>query len=320
MDKVVTLSIEIELAWGTHDLGVYPHLSDGRKEEEFYLRQLLAHCDEYGIPITFDIVGHLLLEECDGHDGPHEPGWFDNDPETDADRDPLFYWPEVVNLIHDMSVDHEICTHTFSHVLCDEVESAVIDWEFNQVMELHEAKSIGFSESFVPPRHQTPPMDKLKQHDIRIVRTHKLPLYTNILDKYRLRLRRWLTDDAYPDFKPEYIEGVLQTYTTQYPSLSAVHLPIGQQDPLLPFRAVPRPIRKRRHYQFLEQTLKTPAPYVHHWSHLLNIANEAQWEPIKAFLTTLSEKQHSDEVVIRTMSELEPIISPGAEFRVIPNP
>ncbi len=118
MTGIVTISIEIELGWGYHDIGDYRKLSDGRVAETKALSRLLSLCEELHIPITFDVVGHLLLEKCGGnHDGPHPEGWFSADPGTDVSEDPLFYAPDLIQDIVDTDVDHEIGSHTFSHIV-----------------------------------------------------------------------------------------------------------------------------------------------------------------------------------------------------------
>ena len=120
-------SIEIELAWGWHDRereNRYESLSSDRTTETETLVWLLDIGDKYRIPFTFDIVAHLLCPSCDGsHAGPHSPGWFKEDPGTDVGTDPLFYAPDLVRMIQDARVDHEICTHTFSHVSADNADA-----------------------------------------------------------------------------------------------------------------------------------------------------------------------------------------------------
>jgi hypothetical protein len=113
----VTLSIEVELAWGVHDIETNSHLSEDGSVERTYARRLLDHCDTLGLPITFDVVGHLCHASCDGnHDGTHESGWFDADPGTDVGRDSLFYAPDLIGDIAGRPTEHELCTHTYSHV------------------------------------------------------------------------------------------------------------------------------------------------------------------------------------------------------------
>ncbi|WP_164974842.1 hypothetical protein [Halegenticoccus tardaugens] len=52
MSGRLTLSLEIELGWGCHDLGTLDRLSRDGYEETRTLEWLLARCDELEIPST----------------------------------------------------------------------------------------------------------------------------------------------------------------------------------------------------------------------------------------------------------------------------
>jgi len=95
MGGKITLSVEIELGWGHHDKpDGNPALSEDREVETKALRRLLAVCDEHRIPITFDIVGHLLHESCDGiHDAPIPTTGSMPIPERMSRRIPTFTHP-----------------------------------------------------------------------------------------------------------------------------------------------------------------------------------------------------------------------------------
>jgi hypothetical protein len=137
MSGSVTLSIEIELGWGMHDKQQYEHLSKDGSVERATLKKLIHLCDELNIAISFDIVGHLLLDSCHGsHDGPYPVGWWAEDPSSNADDDPLFYFPEAIGWLSDSAVDHEICTHTFSHILLEEMEEDVLAAELETVKKI----------------------------------------------------------------------------------------------------------------------------------------------------------------------------------------
>lgn len=110
-------SVEVELGWGYHDLqrpNKYAALSENREAKTEPLERLLGLCHRLNIPITFDVVGHLLLDDCPGtHGGEYPADWFGADLGTDVESDPLLYAPDLVKMIEAAEVDHEICTHTF---------------------------------------------------------------------------------------------------------------------------------------------------------------------------------------------------------------
>mgnify|MGYP006288762517 CR=1 FL=1 len=88
MGGIVTVSIEIELGWGVHDIGAFERLSTDGGTERAVLSALLITLDRTRAPITFDAVGHLLLDGRSGdHESPHQNGGFRADPGTDYHTD-----------------------------------------------------------------------------------------------------------------------------------------------------------------------------------------------------------------------------------------
>lgn len=128
MTATVTISIEIELGWGTHDQPESDdRLSGNRKPEIRALERSFSVYDHYSIAVIFDVGGHLLLQTCSGtHSGPYPKGWFDTDPASDMNSDPHFYAPDLVDAVVQVPTDHEICTHSFSYVLASEMPSKTI--------------------------------------------------------------------------------------------------------------------------------------------------------------------------------------------------
>lgn len=297
----MTLSIEIELGWGVHDLPGHDHLSPDGSEERRYLRKLIEKADDCGVPITFNIVGHLLLEECDGsHAGPYDDGWLDADPGTDVETDPLYYAPDVAREIRAAEVDHELCTHTFSHIMCAQEPRAVVEHELETSIAHHERLG-GTVRSIVPPRHSRPPNDLLSEHGIRVAR---YAIATD--DGGRARRLRELTVGPHPLWETTLVNGVVETYCTTYPSLTASSLPSGQTSPPWPFRVVPTGFRKRLHRYFLrrstERAIDTGGS-LHLWCHLYDLSNEHQWSVVSDYLEYLGSLP-TDALEVRTMESL----------------
>lgn len=286
MPSSATISVEIELGWGFHDKAdprEVPELTDDGQAERAALQWFLDSCDDARVPVTFNVVGHLLLDSCDGiHEGPHPAGWFDRDPGTDVESDPLFYAPEVVELIRDADVDHEICTHTFSHVLLDEIDDEVIAWELDRVEELHDEDLV----SLVPPRHRKPPYDILRDHDIHVVRraVNETPPSSTV------RWFLWALTRDHPLDRPRTVDGIVETRTSSFMTLTASYLSSGVSAPHLAYRVIPERLRTRRHERFLKSGLDAAEgenSHIHYWTHLYNMANHAQRGPIEAFLNSL---------------------------------
>ena len=112
----VVISLDAELAWGFHDLQEPPATRIERARGSWL--DLLGLFEEFEIPATWAIVGHLFLEECDGrHEDLTTPeGWFSSDPGGRTDEGNVWFAPDLVRAVRDADVDHEIASHTFSHV------------------------------------------------------------------------------------------------------------------------------------------------------------------------------------------------------------
>lgn len=303
----VTISLDFELAWGLLDEPALADtiLSEGRHAESAYLRRLLERCDRLDIPITFATVGHLFLESCDGtHDA---ASGHESDPGTNVAAEPLFYAPDLIDQIRGVETSHEIATHTFSHVLCDTVPQSTVDRELKAAADIHEANGVEPPRSFVAPRNRLPDYDVLNANGIDVVRIpHRTPASTDP-EKYVSRIRNWVFEDTPSVAEPQRTNGVIETCSTSFPSLTATHLPNGRQEPLLPFQAVPRDVRQRYHESYLDRSLETAieeGSSLHLWSHLYNLANEAQWEPISSFLETVAEYRDEGLVRVETMADL----------------
>jgi peptidoglycan/xylan/chitin deacetylase (PgdA/CDA1 family) len=130
---VFTISLDLELIWGTRD---YAGTEGFRKacviEREVVIDRLLELFLKYDISATWCVVGHLFLDRCEIVDGrkhadvfPRNPaaalaGWFSNDPATDEASAPTFYGRSLIDKIRLCPVKQEIGSHSFAHMIFDE--------------------------------------------------------------------------------------------------------------------------------------------------------------------------------------------------------
>jgi len=302
----VVISIEIELRWGFHDISQPSNVSSGATAERETLKSLLELCDEVDIPITFNVVGHLLHASCDGeHDSPHEDGWFLSDPGTDVDTHPEYYAPDMIRAIMDAETPHEICTHTYSHALFNEADRQTVDWELRRVRELFSLVGIPPSRSIVPPRHHPPPKDVLRDFGIDIVR---LPT-PDSGRRNEGRVRKFLSTlcGEIPRSTPQIVDGVVETYCKPHPSLSALYLRNGRNQPHPAFRAIPTWLRRCLHRRQLQRSLDRTIDErstLHVWTHLQNISNDEQWPQVAGFIRKLGSEKRKADVSVLTMAEL----------------
>ncbi|MFC4358434.1 polysaccharide deacetylase family protein [Halobium salinum] len=301
---VVTLSMEVELAWGVHDMDE-ERISPGRRAESEFFDRLLARCDEAGVPFSFDVVGHLFEASCDGTHGDHcSPDWFDADPGTDAERNPEFYAPDMVRAMTATDVDHEICTHSYSHIDCSRFDADTVRRDLELAQAVHERDLGERTVSFVPPRHHTPPTDALRAAGIEIVRMARTPPEQSPLRTFSDHL--FGTHDG---MSLEYRDGIVFTYCSKRASLISSLLPKGQEEthPALRYLPLSTSQRQRHHLGTLrrsvEEAIETGEP-LHLWCHLHDMANEEQWVGIAAFLGWLGEQADAGRIELLTMEEL----------------
>ena len=303
MSGTVTVSMEIELGWGVHDIGAFERLSTDGETERAVLSDLLTTLDRTRIPITFDTVGHLLLDGCSGdHESPHQDGWFRADPGTDYHTDGLFYAPDMVAAIRAQSVDHELCTHTFSHVLLDQISLDTCRWELDQVETVHRRVVGQPPTSLVPPRHQLPAYDLLADYGIDVVR----PAMATQSSTRRGRFTE-LFAGPLPRSELRRRDGLVETTCTTYPSLTAPALPSGQGVSHPAFRYIPLAIRKRTHLRKLKQATRAAAAdgeHLHLWCHLFDLCNPHQSAVVDDYFDWLAAFRAENDLIVAPMEEL----------------
>lgn len=112
----VVLSVDAELDWGyrQEERPSAHHLQSARSG----WRTVLDYCDEYELPATWAIVGHLFQDTCDGThaDHPAPTGWFQCARDDASERAEFRCAPRLVREVSIADVDHDIGTHTYSNV------------------------------------------------------------------------------------------------------------------------------------------------------------------------------------------------------------
>ncbi len=167
----VVISVDAELGWGFHDL------KDPPQKRVEYARngwiQLHTLCERYSIPATWAIVGHLLLDECDGAhlSHPTPPGWFARERDQWRLRPDLRFGGELVRALQASELDHDIGSHTFSHVLFDDprLDEAVIKAEIEAAKDAAKPYGIEY-DSFVFPRNAVGYREVLADAGFRVYR------------------------------------------------------------------------------------------------------------------------------------------------------
>lgn len=177
---VFTLSLDFELIWGTQDLfGPEPFRPASLFERRRIIDDLLAMLDEFDIPATWCIVGHLFLENCDGKHvelrRPSHPwvrgDWFQSDPGGNETDDSIFLGKSLVEKVLACRTQQEIGFHSFAHYIwgdpgCSkEVAESDLAACFSAASWLRQRPT-----SFVFPRNRVGHLDVLAARGLRVFR------------------------------------------------------------------------------------------------------------------------------------------------------
>lgn len=197
---VVLISSDFELAWAWRysksSQNPYQLALEKAKVERENIPKIVEICEKYEIPITWLTVGHLFLNSCSKVEKSKHPtiprlqnfenrywkftgkDWFEHDPCTNVDESPEWYCPDLIKLIINSKVKHEIGSHTFSHIDCrDEVCPAeVFNAEMRECIKIADEWGLELK-SFVHPGHTIGNLDNLAKHGFSNFRTD----YRNVL-------------------------------------------------------------------------------------------------------------------------------------------
>lgn len=173
---VFTLSADFELSWAWRFAKGYKDPVAFANKKARLARQnvpeIVDLCDTYGVPITWATVGHLFLESCSFEEGKPHPhmkrlghfengywkfaqgDWYKDDPCSNFKDAPEWYCPDLLDLIQQAKVKHEIGCHTFSHIDCrDKVcPPEVFRQEMKECRRLAEGRGIDLK-TFIYPAH-----------------------------------------------------------------------------------------------------------------------------------------------------------------------
>lgn len=192
--SVVLISADFELAWAwRYSKGLKNSYNDAllkAQQERKNVPKILKLCEQYNIPITWATVGHLFLDSCDRKNGvSHEDmprldhfendfwkfegqDWYEHDPATNYHDAPEWYCPDLIQMIKDSPVNHEMACHTFSHIDCRDgvCPPELIRAELEKCKELAERDGFKLS-SFVHPGHTIGNLEVLQEQGFTNYRT-----------------------------------------------------------------------------------------------------------------------------------------------------
>lgn len=186
---IVIISADFELAWAwRYSKRKVDPIEMARRERE-NLPMILNKLNELNISITWATVGHLFLDSCKCKNGKahgdlprtdyfeneywkYDKGdWFDIDPCGNYKTHPEFYAPDLIEMILNSKMTHEIGCHSFSHIDYSEKHSSKELVEADLLACEEAAKRFGVKlESFVFPGNFHGHFDLLEKHGYKVVR------------------------------------------------------------------------------------------------------------------------------------------------------
>ena len=186
-------SLDTELAWGVFDVGLFKASLPAFKKTRGEVRKLLQLMDEFETPATWAFVGHLMIEECSrtgsvshpdvlcpNHDW--YPGhWHDVDPCTNLDVDPLWYGTDILRWVMDAKVEHDIGSHTFSHVIVGDPACTreIAYSQFAKCDEIHRGHGLELK-SVIFPRDRVAHLDVLRELGVIAYRTEEKRWFSDL--------------------------------------------------------------------------------------------------------------------------------------------
>ncbi|TKX86565.1 hypothetical protein EXE43_07715 [Halorubrum sp. SS5] len=164
------ISLDTELGWGTFDVeGFGPDDYDGTRG---VIRRLVELFDEHEVPATWAVVTHIL-RDCrtnrDVHPDSDQTGWYDTLPCRTGMDEESWYEPELIDWIRNTSVDHDIGSHTHTHLVAPEHDAKTVSRDLKRSVSVIEdgEKRV---RSFVFPRNRIAHRDRIRDAGIEVIR------------------------------------------------------------------------------------------------------------------------------------------------------
>ncbi len=150
----LTVSIDLELAWGFWDILTPEILRQSEAAERPICDKLIELFDRYNIPATWAVVAAVLDRASAAGRPGNERSW---------------YAPEIVDRIRAAKTPHEIGSHGGHHVYYDRMTAAEADADIAFVKQVHRENGLAL-DSFVFPRNAIGHLDLLARAGLRTFR------------------------------------------------------------------------------------------------------------------------------------------------------
>ncbi|MXV62530.1 polysaccharide deacetylase family protein [Natronorubrum sp. JWXQ-INN-674] len=288
----VVCSLDAELGWGFHDLADPPaeRVESGRRGWNVMLELL----DEFDVPATWAVVGHLMLDSCDGThaDHPAPEGWFEREREEWADREDLRFGRELVEGILEADADHEFASHSFSHVLFGDAET---DHEL-ATAELERSTEIAADwgqriDSFVYPRNDVGHRDVLAEYDVSAYRGQS-PTRDGVRGVFdsTIRDRSMVVEPTVDEYGLVNVPASMFLFGFEGPARTVAES--IWTDPMLELAR-----------RGIDQAARSDGVF-HMWLHPNNLTSERDDRRMRAILSYLERRRSETDLTVETMADV----------------
>lgn len=111
----VVISLDAELGWGFHHLDEPP--SDVLRNARETWADLCRLFDEFAVPTTWAVTGHLLLDACSERHVDHPAGErYCTTSATGLSAGNIWFAEDLIEMVTNAQMHHEIASHGFTHV------------------------------------------------------------------------------------------------------------------------------------------------------------------------------------------------------------
>ncbi len=170
----VLFTMDCELAWGFADLSPLAERVERMRDDSSAVRDayrtLVDLYDAYSVPATWAFVGHLFYDTCNTNTHPRNNQTGSVDPHSSHASDPLYYGPDLVEMVLTSDVDHEIGGHSLTHPEFTQLDEPGAQAELETMIDAAADHGIEVS-SFVFPRNFVAHTGLLKDMGIKTYRT-----------------------------------------------------------------------------------------------------------------------------------------------------
>lgn len=165
---IFVISIDHEFGWGYADREITPEDAARIEKETDIIERLISLFEQYNIPVTWAVVGHLIDRGVpwDGnevhpeylrpiHNGEKRDWFYYHPPKHQYTNTLWFDTHNLVSKIRSSSANHDIASHGYAHILYDEqtTHQKNIEADLKNIGRVHRVHDVPLS-TFIFPRNR----------------------------------------------------------------------------------------------------------------------------------------------------------------------